>query len=73
MMNAFAVLVGIVLAGIAVQAAVSLYQTGRLEPSRFWYLALGLVLMPLLAEVSASGLCSRSLEDASISVTACYP
>ena len=45
MMNAFALLVGIVLAGIAVQAAVSLGKTGRLELSRFWYLALGLVLM----------------------------
>ena len=44
-MNAFALLVGIVLAGIAVQAAVSLRKTGRLDLSRFWYLALGLVLM----------------------------
>jgi hypothetical protein len=44
-MNAFAVLVGIGLVGIAVQAAVSLYSTGRLELSRFWYLALGLALM----------------------------
>ena len=44
-MNAFALLVGIVLAGIAVQAAVSLNKTGRLELSRFWYLAFGLVLM----------------------------
>ena len=44
-MNAFALLVGIALAGIAVQAAVSLRKTGRLELSRFWYLALGLVLM----------------------------
>ena len=45
MMNAFALLVGIVLAGISVTAAVSLGKTGRLELSRFWYLALGLVLM----------------------------
>jgi len=45
MMNAFALLIGIVLAGIAVKAAVSLGKTGRLELSRFWYLALGLVLM----------------------------
>ncbi|MEI6257050.1 MAG: hypothetical protein WCQ77_10450, partial [Planctomycetota bacterium] len=47
MMNAFAfaLLVGIVLAGISVKAAVSLGKTGRLELSRFWYLALGLVLM----------------------------
>ncbi len=44
-MNAFALLVGIVLAGIAVQVAVGLRKTGRLELSRFWYLALGLVLM----------------------------
>ena len=44
-MNAFALLVGIVLAGIAVQVAVSLRKTGRLDLSRFWYLALGLVLM----------------------------
>jgi hypothetical protein len=44
-MNAFALLVGIGLVGIAVQAASSLYLTGRLELSRFWYLALGLVLM----------------------------
>lgn len=44
-MNAFALLVGIVLAGITVQAAVSLRKTGRLDLSRFWYLALGLVLM----------------------------
>jgi len=44
-MNAFALLVGIVLAGIAVQAAVSLRKTGRLDLSQFWYLALGLVLM----------------------------
>ena len=44
-MNAFALLVGLVLAGIAVQAAVSLRKTGRLDLSRFWYQALGLVLM----------------------------
>ena len=44
-MKAFALLVGIGLVGIAVQAAVSLYSTGRLELSRVWYLALGLVLM----------------------------
>ena len=44
-MNAFAVLFGIGLVGVAVQAAVSLYSTGRLELSRVWYLALGLVLM----------------------------
>ena len=44
-MNAYALLVGIVLAGIAVQAAVSLRRIGRLDVSRFWYLALGLVLM----------------------------
>ena len=44
-MNAFALLVGIVLAGIAVQAAVSLRRIGRLDVSRLWYLALGLVLM----------------------------
>ncbi len=44
-MNAFAVLVGIGLVAIAAQAAVSLYSTGRLELSRFWYLALGLALM----------------------------
>jgi hypothetical protein len=44
-MNAFALLVGIVLVGIAVQAAVSLRKTGRLDLSRIWYLALGLVLM----------------------------
>ena len=44
-MNAFAVIVGIALAGIAAQAAVSLHTTGRLELSRFWYLALGLSLM----------------------------
>ena len=44
-MYAFALLVGIVLAGVAVQVAVSRTKTGRLELSRFWYLALGLVLM----------------------------
>lgn len=44
-MNAFALLVGIVLAGIAVQAVAAVVRTGRLELSRFWYLALGLVLM----------------------------
>lgn len=44
-MNAFAVIIGIALAGIAAQAAVSLHTTGRLELSRFWYLALGLTLM----------------------------
>lgn len=44
-MDVFALLVGIVLAGIAVQAAVSLRKTGRPELSRVWYLALGLVLM----------------------------
>ena len=43
--NALALLVGIVLAGIAVQAAVSLRKTGRLDLSGFCYLALGLVLM----------------------------
>ena len=44
-MNAFALLVGIVLAGIAVQAVAVVVRTGRLELSRFWYLAVGLVLM----------------------------
>jgi hypothetical protein len=44
-MNAFALLVGIVLTGIAVQAAVSSQHAGRLALSRFWYLAIGFVLM----------------------------
>jgi hypothetical protein len=44
-MNAFALIVGIVLAGIAAQAVAVVVRTGRLELSRFWYLALGLVLM----------------------------
>lgn len=44
-MNAFSLLIGVVLAGIALQAVVSLSHAGRLELSRFWYLALGLVLM----------------------------
>jgi len=49
-MNAFALLVGIVLAsivlaGIAAQAVAATVHTGRLELSRFWHLALGLVLM----------------------------
>ena len=44
-MNAFALLVGIVLAGIAAQAVALVVRTGRLELSRLWYLALGLVLM----------------------------
>jgi hypothetical protein len=44
-MNAFALLVGIVLVGIAAQAVAVVVRTGRLELSRFWYLALGLVLM----------------------------
>jgi hypothetical protein len=44
-MNAFFLAVSMVLAGIAVQAVVSLCRGGQLELSRFWYLALGLVLM----------------------------
>jgi hypothetical protein len=45
MMNTFALFIGIVLASIAVQTAVSLGKTGRLELPRFWCLVLGLVLM----------------------------
>ena len=44
-MNAFALLVRILLAGVAVQAVATVVCTGRLELSRFWYLAIGLVLM----------------------------
>lgn len=44
-MHAFGLLVGVVLAGLAAQATVSLYHAGRLDLSRFWYLALGLALM----------------------------
>jgi hypothetical protein len=44
-MNAFGLLVGIVLVAIAVQATVSFQRAGRLELSRFWYLAIGFVLM----------------------------
>ena len=44
-MNAFSLLIGVVLAGTAMQTVVSLSHAGRLELSRFWYLALGLVLM----------------------------
>jgi hypothetical protein len=44
-MNAFALLVRILLAGVAVQAVATVVRTGRLELSRFWYLAIGLVLM----------------------------
>jgi len=44
-LNVLAILLGIVLAGIVVQAAISLHQTGRPGLSRFWHLALGLVLM----------------------------
>ncbi len=45
MMISFGLLVGLVLAGLAAQVAVSRYRDGRLALSQFWYLALGLVLM----------------------------
>jgi hypothetical protein len=44
-MNLFALLVGIVLTGIAVKGFASFYRAGHVELTRFWYLALGLVLM----------------------------
>lgn len=44
-MYAFALLILIVLVGIAVQAAVSFATTDRLTLSRSWYLGFGLILM----------------------------
>jgi ABC-type amino acid transport system permease subunit len=54
MMNTLALLVGVVLVGLAAQAAVSRYRDGRMDLSRFWYLALGLALMiPTMAYPAA--------------------
>lgn len=44
-MSACGLLVGVVLACVAAQAAISLASAGRLELTRFWHLALGLVFM----------------------------
>lgn len=44
-MNAFALLIAVVLIGIMVQTVITLIRKGSLELSRFWYLALGLSLM----------------------------
>lgn len=45
MMVFFALLVAVVLLGIALQTITSFDRTGGFELSRFWYLALGLMLV----------------------------